>query len=137
MAVQVTFGVPNRVHEKVWEVPFSGPDGKSAPYPLKYWDSSPFRDSIKEGLTAPVEVEKKPARNNPNIEEHWIKALDGVGEKPKGGPGRPAAPKTPLEIHCSCIAGIIKSCLDNAVTDTKQINELFKEVYWPQVERAK
>ena len=112
MAVSVTFGPPKKVHEKVWEVPFTT-DGKPAPYPLKYWDSSPFRDSIKAGATVPVEIEKKPARNNPDVTEHWIKSVDGITEKPRGG-GASRAPRTPAEIHAPSVGGIVKSAIEKA-----------------------
>ena len=135
MAVSVTFGTPKKVHEKVWEVPFSA-DGKQASYVLKYWDSSAFKDSIKEGVTVPVEIEKKPARNNPDVTEHWIKSVDGVGDKPKGGGGRAATPRTPLEIHASCVAGVIKSCLDNSLHESKDIERVLG-IYWAQMEKAK
>lgn len=92
-----------------------------------YWKSAPWADQIAEGTTLEgVVIEMRPKRDNPDVKEPWIAAIGGVSDqKPKAGGGGGRGnwqPKTVLEIHSSCVAGIIKSYLE-AVGKDKTTNE--------------
>lgn len=138
MAVTVTFGTPELKGAKknVGVVPATSGNKTIS---LKYWVSDSFSSKIIEGATAEVEIEPKTTDYG---DENWIKTLDGEGarggNRGGGGGGRSNyQPKTPLEIHSSCVAGVIKSCLDNSIIEPAKINAILDQCYWAQMEKAK
>lgn len=87
------------------------------PYNLKWWVSSAFNEKLVEGAVVAIEIEVKKDKND--ADEHWVKTVDGVGEKggAKGGfAGKSYTPKSREEIHAASLSGIIKSCIEHGQT---------------------
>lgn len=89
--------------------------GKAGGHEYKFWLGDAFADSIVEGSSLDIEVQKKPDKDGK--EERWITSVNGVAAKKQGGfggggRGKDYVPKSREEIHCSCITGILKSCIE-------------------------
>lgn len=95
----------------------SNGEAKPLPYTIKWWVSAPYNADIVVGAVLDVDVEKKPSDRNPEEFEHWVKTVDGKGDKPKGGGGgRAFTPKTREEIHSPQVAEIVCACIAKGAT---------------------
>ena len=112
------------VHEKVNQATLKG--GKV----VKWWKDSAFNASLVDGASVDMKVETKPARNNPDVQETWVVEVNGVGAKARaaggGGGGFRGAPKSNAEIFSSCIAGIMKSAIEQG-WDVKAVTPFLDE----------
>lgn len=113
------------VHEKVNQATLKG--GKV----VKWWKDSAFNGSLVDGASVDMKVETKPARNNPDVQETWVVEVNGVGAKARaggggGGGGFRGAPKSNAEIYSSCVAGIMKSAIEQG-WDVKTVTPYLDE----------
>lgn len=104
---------------KVGRVDFTV-DGKSGS--AAFWKGDAFAVHLTEGATVELTFEKKPKKDKPDETEVWISSVNGESAKAKayaggGGGGRPQQPKAAIEVHASCIAGIIKSAIEQGDAD--------------------
>lgn len=102
------------ITEKLRILKMCGPNGEKIPAPnheARFWLGDGFEALLKVGEVATIEIEKKPAHNDPEKTEIWLKSVNGTtAPKGKGGGGggaRAYVPKTPAEIHGPAVAHII------------------------------
>ncbi len=106
---------------------------------LKHWTEAPLKEKLTPGAVVNAKTEERPGYNGAPP-ERWLVEVDGVGEKAArqggggGGGGFKSTPKTPAEIHSSCIAGIIKSGLDAAMPPAT-VSE-YLDLYWKQMAKV-
>jgi len=106
--------------DRLRKATLTGPEDQALKAPaneVRWWASAPFNDQMTVGTIIDLEVEKKPGRNEGEI-EHWARSVNGVtAEKTKGGNAgaRPFSPKSREEIHSPQIATIIVACIENGI----------------------
>lgn len=102
---------------KIGKVFFEGHEDK----PIKFWSSNKdrFGSELAAGVSAEATFETVKSQKDGYPDEKFLKSWGGIKAKAfgGGGGGRPSQPKTPVEIHASCVAGIIKSAIEQGDVD--------------------
>lgn len=108
---------------------------------LDFWYGMDDFPEIATGKELMLSGEQRQDTKDPNKKQWWVLSVNGKQATPKGkfgggvgGGGYKAPPKTALEIHASCVAGIIKSGEESAMPP-ETVGE-YLDLYWKHMARV-